>query len=40
MYLESKKAVYLTLEASLIFWKKIFDRLEKWSTKEMNIIGM
>ena len=29
MYAESKKAIYLTLEASLIFWGKLSKSLEE-----------
>ena len=29
MYAESKNAIYITLEASLLFWTKLFKSLEK-----------
>ena len=29
VYAESKKAIYVTLEASLLFWAKLSKRIEK-----------
>ena len=29
MYAESKNDIYVTLEASLLFWKKLYKSLEK-----------
>ena len=40
MYAESKKAIYVTLEESLLFWEKLSKSLEKWATREKNMTGV
>ena len=40
MYAYSKKAVYSTLEALLLFSEKLSKILLKWATIEINMIGV
>ena len=40
MYAESKKSIYDTLEASLIFCPKLSKSLEKWDTTKTIIISV
>ena len=40
MYAESNKAVYGTLEASLLFWGNFQKPWNKWDIREMNTTGV
>ena len=40
MYAESKKAIYGTLEASLLFWENFQKAKKKMDTREMNTTGV
>ena len=40
MYAESKKAIYGTLEASLLFWEKLSKPQKKRDIREMNMTGV
>ena len=40
MYAEAKKAIYGTLEASLLFWENFQKAQKKWDIREMNMNGV
>ena len=40
IYAEANKDIYVTLEASLLFWAKLSKILEKWDIREINMTGV